>query len=167
MRILGVDPGSLRTGWGLVGGRADDPELVDCGEIRLPQSHSLASRLHLLAVEFERLVGSLEPTHAAVEMPFHGSNARSALQLAHARGVLLAVLAGAGVPIAEYTPATVKKAITGNGRAEKVQVQGMVERLMRARVPAGAWDRSDALAVALCHMGNLGRPAVVVRYRRS
>jgi len=165
MRILGVDPGSLFTGWGLVGGSLDQPVLLDSGEIRLPSSQPLPTRLHLLTVEFTKLVGSLEPTGAAVEMAFHGANARSALQLAHARGVLLAVLAGAGVPVAEYTPATIKKSITGNGRAEKAQVQGMVERLVRSDLPGRGLDRSDALAVALCHMASVGRSAVIVRYR--
>jgi crossover junction endodeoxyribonuclease RuvC len=166
MRILGVDPGSLLTGWGLVGGRADDPVLLDCGEIRLPASQPLAARLHILTVEFTKLVGALEPTGAAVEMPFHGANARAALQLAHARGVLLAVLAGAGVSVAEYTPATVKKAITGSGKAEKAQVQGMVERLVRSELPPGGLDRSDALAVALCHMASAGRATAILRLRR-
>jgi crossover junction endodeoxyribonuclease RuvC len=166
MRILGVDPGSLHTGWGLVGGRADAPVLLDCGEIRLPASQPLPSRLHILTVEFTKLVGSLEPTDAAVEMPFQGVNARAALQLAHARGVLLAILAGAGIPVAEYTPATIKKSITGNGNAEKAQVQGMVERLVRSDLPSGGLDRSDALAVALCHMASAGRAAAILRYRR-
>lgn len=166
MRILGVDPGSILTGWGLVGGRVDDPVLLDCGEIRLPASQPLPSRLHLLAVEFTKLIGCLEPTGAAVEMPFQGVNARAALQLAHARGVLLAALAGAGIPVAEYTPATVKKSITGNGMAEKAQVQGMVQRLVRSQLPSAGLDRSDALAVALCHMASAGRSAAIARYRR-
>src|SRR4029079_10057148 len=124
-----------------------------------PPSQPLASRLHLLTVEFTRLVGSLEPTGAADEIPFHGADDRSALQLAHECGVLLAVLAGAGVSVAEYTPATVKKSITGSGKAEKAQVQGMVERLVRTQLPGRGLDRSDALAVALCHMASVGASA--------
>ena len=90
------------------------------------------------------------------QAPFHGVNARAALQLAHARGVLLAVLAGAGVPVAEYAPATVKKAVAMNGRAEKAQVQAMVSLLLGLDEPLKQPDLADALAVALCHSSGLG-----------
>jgi crossover junction endodeoxyribonuclease RuvC len=124
-------------------------------------------RLHLLTVEFRELVLRLGPSAAAVEMAFHGVNARAALQLAHARGVLLAVLAGAGIPVAEYTPAAVKKAVTGNGRAEKHQVQWMVARLVRSDTPTAGLDRADALAVALCHLSSVGRLSALTRAGRD
>jgi crossover junction endodeoxyribonuclease RuvC len=102
------------------------------------------------------VVERFEPTEAAVESPFHGVNARSALQLAHARGVILAALGGAGVPVFEYTPATIKKAVTGSGRAEKVQVQLMVGRLIPNTVPDERPDVADAIAAALCHLFGSG-----------
>jgi crossover junction endodeoxyribonuclease RuvC len=148
LRILGIDPGSLVTGWGLLDG---GPVLIDCGVIRLQRARSFPARLSLLHDELVRLVDRHRPTTAAVESPYHGSSARSALQLAHARGVILAVLAGAGVEVAEYTPATVKKSVTGNGRAEKDQVRRMVARLLDDRVAGHPDDLTDALAVALCH----------------
>ncbi len=152
-RILGVDPGSLITGWGLIGGSAGRPAWLDAGTLRLGSStNDLARRLCRLQQEMEQLVLRLRPTCSAVEAPYHGVNARSALRLAHARGVVLAVLAGAGVEIHEYTPATVKKAVTGNGRASKEQVRTMVGHLLRHSPPLSAGgDLSDALAVALCH----------------
>ena len=154
-RILGVDPGSYRTGWGLIDGRSAKPNLLECGVIRVRERDTLPLRLHQLQTQFTHLVGRLSPAASAVESPFHGANARSALQLAHARGVLLAVLAGAGVPVTEYTPATVKKAVTGNGRAEKSQVGAMVLRILE--LEAGLWpkDATDALGIALCHAASL------------
>jgi crossover junction endodeoxyribonuclease RuvC len=112
----------------------------------------LASRLACLHREFERVVARLSPDAAAVESPFHGSSARSALQLAHARGVILEVLATAGVEVAEYTPAAVKKSVTGNGRAEKEQVRAMVRHLVGMQESERSHDISDAIAVALCHL---------------
>ena len=161
MRILGVDPGSLRTGWGLLIGTAGRPRLLECGVIQLGPNSSLPTRLHSLRVEFEALVQRLHPTSAAVEAPFHGPNARSAFHLTHARGVLLAVLGGEGIPVAEYTPATVKKAVTGNGRAEKGQVQGMVGRLLGSG--SQPFDAADALGVAFCHASSLGYRSAVGR----
>ena len=104
--------------------------LESCGAIRLRPSDDLASRLARLQDELERLVARLSPDGAAVETPFHGSSARSALQLAHARGVVLAVLGRAELSVGEYSPAQVKKAISGNGRADKAQVGAMVRRLL-------------------------------------
>ena len=153
MRVLGVDPGSRITGWGLLSGTANRPRLIDCGTVDLPSRASFPERLHLLQCSFQTLVRRLEPTHAAVEAPYHGVSARSALQLAHARGVILATLASVRIDVAEYAPAAVKKAVTGNGRAGKDQVAGMVERLLTlpADVPRSP-DLCDALAVALCDL---------------
>lgn len=156
MRILGVDPGSLRTGWGLIGGDPGHPSLLECGVIRLRSPGAFAERLHFLQIQFEALVTRTAPTAAAVETPFHGTNARAAFQLAHARGVLLSVLGGVDVPVAEYSPATVKKAVTGNGRAEKAQVQAMIARLLGFDGRRSPTDVADALAVAVCHASSLG-----------
>jgi crossover junction endodeoxyribonuclease RuvC len=148
-----VDPGSNATGWGLIGGTSTRPELLESGVIRL-RGTGLANRLAFLRREFEALVERVRPDSSAVESPFHGANARSALQLAHARGVILAGLAAAGIEVTEYTPATVKKSVTGNGRAAKPQVQAMVYKLLATAVGDRSSDRSDALAVALCHQAS-------------
>lgn len=163
MRVLGVDPGSRATGWGLVGGDPATPILVEGGVIRLRAGAPFAVRLHELGSELEQVVARLAPECAAVETPFHGANVRSALQLAHARGVILAVLCGAGIEIAEYEPAGVKRAVTGNGRASKSQVQHMVSRLLRAPEPLEDVDLADAFAVALCHANGLRYRTLLAR----
>lgn len=170
MRILGVDPGSVTTGWGLICGSSAQPELLDSGLIHLRGS-DFANRLAFLKRQFEDLVDRLHPDSSAVESPFHGANPRSALQLAHARGVILAGLAAAGVEVVEYTPATVKKSVTGNGRAAKSQVQTMVYKLLATSAHDTSNDLSDALAVALCHQASRGfssriPPSAPTRTRR-
>jgi len=164
--ILGVDPGSLRTGWGLIAGTSACPQIVECDLIRLTPSAPFPDRLHALQVAFEQLVRRVQPTSAAVEAPFHGVNARASFQLAHARGVLLAVLAGEGIPVSEYSPATVKKAVTGNGRAEKQQVQSMILKLLGPGTVHPSFDVADALAVALCHAASLGLRSALERATR-
>jgi len=167
MRVLGVDPGSVVTGWGLLGGTPERPLLIESGVIRLgPSASPFPERLHRLATAFDDLVARLAPSEAAVEAPFHGVNARTALQLAHARGVLLATLSGAGVPVIEYWPASVKVAVAGSGKADKAQVRAMVMRWLGLRVLAGPADRTDALAVALCHAASAGYMRAVSEPRR-
>jgi crossover junction endodeoxyribonuclease RuvC len=159
-----VDPGSLVTGWGIVEGDASRSRVVDCGVIRLRRRASFPDRLHQLQEEFASIVEKWSPASAAVETPFHGANARSALQLAHARGVLLAVLAGCGVKVTEYTPAVVKKSVTGNGRAAKDQVRAMVRRLLDlGEASVEELDVTDALAVAICHLAEAGIRAALSR----
>lgn len=168
LRVLGVDPGSWSTGWGLVGGSASNPRLLESGRIRLGgEGDPLPLRLSRLQLEFVELVRRLEPSASAVESPFHGANARSALHLAHARGVILATLALAGIEVAEYTPATVKKSVTGNGRAPKSQVEAMVGRLLGRVQAAASGDPADALAVALCHIASLNYLRAVREWRSS
>jgi crossover junction endodeoxyribonuclease RuvC len=137
--------------------------------VRLARSNSLAARLAELQQKFERLIGELEPTSAAVEAPFHGINARSALQLAHARGVILAVLARDGVEISEYTPATIKKSVAGSGRADKLEVGRTTAWILGPDASGQPPDVSDALAIALCHLsmqGPLMRAVAPGRERR-
>lgn len=151
-----MDPGSECTGWALVGGTTHAPRVIDCGEIRVPSRAAFPERLAHLRVEFARVVHAATPSDSAVESPFHGTNARSALQLAHARGVILSVLAEAGVSPVEYTPATVKKTVSGSGRADKDQVRTMVARLTGVCETSLKHDVADAIAVALCHQSWMG-----------
>jgi len=102
------------------------------------------------------------PSEAAVEAPFTGASARASLQLAHARGAVLAALGASKIPVFEYAPATIKKAVTGTGRAEKGQVEAMVSRLVSGSVPTGKPDLADAIAAALCHLFG-SRPAELLR----
>ena len=165
MRILGVDPGSVITGWGLVSGDPRRPRLLESGVIRLGTTADFPSRLARLQRELTDVVDRVRPDQAAVESPFHGKSARSALQLAHARGVVLAVLAASGIEVTEYSPASVKKSVTGRGRAEKSQVRAMVAQLIAPAVVRGPEDLSDAVAVALCHGATAGYRAAISRVR--
>lgn len=140
----------------MVAGSVYKPELIACGEIRLPERLAFADRLARLHAAITAVVAEHAPTEAAVEAPFHGVSARSALQLAHARGVVLAVLGGSGLQVFEYSPATIKKAVTGNGRAEKEQVEAMVSRLVTGACPDGKSDIADAIAAAICHLFGAG-----------
>lgn len=112
----------------------------------------LADRLARIHAEIVRVVAQYAPSEAAVEAPFHGVSARSALQLAHARGAVLAALGACRLPVSEYSPATIKLSVTGNGRAEKGQVAAMVARLVSGNDPSGGSDATDAVAAALCHL---------------
>jgi len=147
--ILGVDPGSVATGWALVGGTPERPRVLACGVIKTQARRPFGERLATIQDRFVEILAEHRPVLAAVESPFHGVSARSALQLAHARGVILAELSRAGVSTAEYSPAEIKKTVTGNGRATKEQVAYMVERLAGTKTTSS--DLSDAVAVALCH----------------
>ncbi len=136
----------------MLGGTADRPRLVACGEIALAAGLTFPERLATLHAALDRVVSEHAPVEAAVEAPFHGVSARSALQLAHARGVVLAVLGAAGIPVTEYAPASIKKAATGSGRADKGQVQAMIARLVPGAGSERGPDVCDAIATALCHL---------------
>lgn len=149
LRVLGLDPGSRATGWGCVVVEGSRSRLLACGCIEPPEHAPLPQRLALLTVELAALLEQWRPAVAVLEEPFHGVNSRSLIVLAQARGALLATLATREVAIEEYSPAEVKSAVTGNGRAGKDQVARMVAMLLPGadRLPA---DAADALAVALC-----------------
>jgi crossover junction endodeoxyribonuclease RuvC len=148
--VLGLDPGSPTTGWGCVVLEGSRCRLLASGCIEPPATSPLAERLAELAAALIALLERWQPAVAVLEEPFHGANARSLIVLAQARGALLATLAARRVTIAEYTPAEVKSAVTGNGRADKVQVARMVGMLLPGCGPL-ATDAADALAVALCY----------------
>jgi crossover junction endodeoxyribonuclease RuvC len=151
LRILGVDPGSVATGWGVIEAQ---PALRyrASGVIRPGRSLDLAARLLIIHEELLAVIDRFAPTLMAVEDLYSARNARSALVLGHARGAVLLAAAGRGLVIAAYAPATIKQALTGNGQAGKEQVRFMVRRLLRL-AEAPALDESDALAAALAHEG--------------
>lgn len=150
MRILGLDPGSLNTGYGLLQKVGNRLEALAVGRIRCARSAPLPERLGHLAGETRLLLERWQPEIVVVEAPFRGINARSLIVLAEARGALLAAAALAGAEIREYSPAEVKTAVTGNGRAEKEQVARMVRLLLHLGDDPLSHDATDALAVALC-----------------
>lgn len=153
MRILGLDPGSLHTGYALVEKSGSAVKALDAGRLSCPNGLAVPQRLAWLAERLTEGLVSWQPELAVLETPFHGMNSRSLIVLAEARGALLAVLAGRGIEIREYTPSEVKSAVTGNGRADKEQVARMVRLLVDVGAMDGrrlAADATDALAVALC-----------------
>lgn len=151
MRVLGLDPGTARMGWGIVEGE-ETSHLVAYGTLTTPASEPLAGRLHFLFHELLRIIAQYRPEAAALEELFFARNVRTALAVGQARGVALLALAEAGLAVHEYSPLEVKQAVTGYGGADKRQVQEMVRALLSLdRIPRPD-DAADALAVALCHL---------------
>lgn len=151
MRVLGIDPGTAITGYGIVEGEGDNLTPVTYGAITTPAGQPLPQRLQQIYRQLQALIAEWRPQSAAVEELFFSKNARTALVVGHARGVALLALADAGLPIQEYKPAEVKQAVAGYGGAPKDQVQGMVQLLLGLDEIPRPDDAADALAVAICH----------------
>jgi len=150
IRILGIDPGLRRTGWGVVDVDGNRLMFVACGAVQTDDKAELALRLLTIHDGLVRVVGEFRPDEAAAEATFVNKDATATLKLGHARGVALLVAAKAGVPIAEYAPNLVKKTIVGAGHGEKAQVRMMIGVLLPKADPRSD-DASDALAVAVTH----------------
>jgi crossover junction endodeoxyribonuclease RuvC len=151
LRVLGIDPGTAITGYGVVEGDGDNLTLTTYGAVTTPADQPLAQRLQRIYRELRALIVEWDPDSAAVEELFFSKNARTALAVGHARGVALLALTDAGLPIQEYKPAEVKQAVVGYGNAPKDQVQGMVQLLLGLDEIPRPDDAADALAVAICH----------------
>jgi crossover junction endodeoxyribonuclease RuvC len=151
VRVLGIDCGSARTGYGVIESDGLDHRMIAAGVISTDPKSSLDRRLLLIAGELRRLIREHGPGAAAVEEVFFSANVKTALKLAHVRGVALLAIAEAGIETAEYSPLEVKMSVVGYGRAEKHQVQTMVRSLLRLPGRIESEDACDALAVAICH----------------
>ncbi len=159
MRVFGIDPGSGRTGYGCVDSDGTRHRLVTCGAITAAPGASFPEKLHAIHRTLAALITTHRPDCVVIENLFHAKNARSALLLGHARGVAVLAAVEAGLPVHEYTPAAVKLAITGYGRAEKVQMQHMVKLLLGLAEAPQPHDAADALAIAMCHLHATQAPA--------
>jgi crossover junction endodeoxyribonuclease RuvC len=155
VRIFGIDPGSARTGYGCVESDGRRHQLVTCGAIAALDIDSFPHRLARIHRELTALLASCRPDCVAIENLFHATNVRSALRLGHARGVAMLAAVEAGCPVVEYTPAEIKRAVVGYGRAEKHQVQQMIKLLLGLAKPPSPHDAADALAVAICHVHSM------------
>jgi crossover junction endodeoxyribonuclease RuvC len=155
VRVFGIDPGSQRTGYGCVDTDGRQHRLVTCGAIALSVRTPFPERLATIHAQLVRLIAESQPDCVALENLFHAANIRSALKLGHARGVAMLAAVEAGIPVFEYTPAEIKSAVVGYGRAEKHQVQHMVKMLLGLPAPPAPHDAADALAVAICHVHSL------------
>ncbi|WP_370979247.1 crossover junction endodeoxyribonuclease RuvC [Agaribacterium sp. ZY112] len=167
--VLGVDPGSRKTGFGLVDSSAAKPVYVASGVIRIPTELSLPERLHYIYANLLEVIDKYRPEQCAVEDVFMAKNARSALKLGQARGAAIVAASCRGLAVSEYEARKVKQSIVGTGAADKTQVQHMVTSLLKLSATPQE-DAADALAVALCHINSERLSAQIspqVRYRRG
>ena len=158
MRVLGIDPGSETTGWGVVEGDARRYRLVDFGTVKASPRERFAARLLKVSDGVEGLLARFSPDVCAVEEAFFAANAKTALKLGQVRGVVLVAAERAGVEIAEYAPRFIKQTVVGYGAAEKHQVQEMVRVLLALKTLPSPFDASDALAIAITHLHQIALP---------
>jgi crossover junction endodeoxyribonuclease RuvC len=153
VRVLGIDPGTAILGYGVVESGSDrHPRLLECGTLTTTARDPLPARLRVLHDGTTALLVRHTPDAMAVESAFFGKNVRTTVVLSHARGVILLAAEQAGVPVAEYSPAQVKKTVVGRGAALKPQVAYMVAQLLRLRTAPQPADAADGVAVALAHL---------------
>ena len=151
MRILGIDCGTERTGYGLIESDGRSHQLVTAGFIGTSARDSLERRLLRIAQGLREIIQTHAPSEAAVEEVFYSQNVKTALKLSHVRGVALLTVAEAGLALGEYSPLAIKTSVVGYGRAEKQQVKTMVHSLLQIRGEIESEDACDAIAVAICH----------------
>jgi crossover junction endodeoxyribonuclease RuvC len=151
MRVLGIDPGSRRTGWGVVQLEGTRLRHIAAGTIAVPEKLALANRLRMIHAELERVIAAHTPEAVAVEEIFFAKYANAALKLGHARGVALLAAAQFEIAVHEYPPAIVKRTVVGRGAADKLQVGRLVSALLGLTEPPEE-DAADALAVAITHI---------------
>jgi crossover junction endodeoxyribonuclease RuvC len=152
VRVFGIDPGSERTGYGCIETDGSRHRIVMCGAVGAPASASFSEKLFEIHRRLGELLATCRADSVAIENIFYAANVRSALKLGHARGVAMLAAAQAGLTVVEYTPAEIKRAVVGYGRAEKQQVQHMVKLLLGLAAVPSPHDAADALAVAICHV---------------
>jgi crossover junction endodeoxyribonuclease RuvC len=163
MLVLGIDCGTERTGYAVIDSDGGRHRMVTAGVIRTQAGAPLESRLLEIARGLRDVIQQQRPEAAAVEQVFHAANTKTALKLAHVRGVALLAVAEAGIELGEYSPLEVKTAVVGYGRAEKTQVQMMVASLLGLDQPLASEDASDAVAVAICHATHAARRRLEAR----
>jgi crossover junction endodeoxyribonuclease RuvC len=153
VKVLGIDPGTAVLGYGVVeSGQGQHPRLLECGTLTTTARDPLPSRLRVIHDGTTALLSRHAPDWVAVESAFYGKNVRTTVVLSHARGVILLAAEQAGIRIAEYSPAQVKKTVVGRGAALKPQVAYMVMQLLRLKTPPQPADAADGVAVALAHL---------------
>jgi len=149
--ILGIDPGTLLMGYGIIEVKGTTMMMKDMNVLKLSGKKDNYIRLQLIHKKVEELIKKHKPTEFAIEAPFFGKNVQSMLKLGRAQGVAIAAAISAGLPVTEYSPKKVKQSITGNGNADKEQVWKMLQRLLSLKEEPQYFDATDALAVAVCH----------------
>ncbi|MEA1926223.1 MAG: crossover junction endodeoxyribonuclease RuvC [Patescibacteria group bacterium] len=157
-RIMGLDPGTAITGWGIIAVEQKEPKLEAYGCIKTCKTKCTADRLKEIAANLQKLIKTYKPDEIAIEEIFFFKNLKTAIKVAQARGVLLYISGQTCIPIGEYTPLQVKQALTGYGKAEKQQVQYMVRSILKLSSIPKPDDAADALAVAICHQQSRSYP---------
>ena len=151
MKIIGIDPGLVQTGYGIINVNNNQTSLIDYGIIKPTAKDSLANRLLTIFNDVCEVISSYKPQIFAIEEVFYGKNVKSAMRLGQARGASMVAAASKGIPIYEYSARKVKQSVTGNGNAHKTQVQFMVKAKLKMDHTPEPIDAADALAIALCH----------------
>lgn len=151
MIILGIDPGTLVTGYGVIERKGSVLRMVDCGMARTARSDAMPQRLKTIYDVLCLTIERWHPNEAAIETAFYGKNIQSSLKIGQARGVAMLAAVNHGVPVAEYAPREIKRAVTGSGASTKEQVQFMVMKMLKLAAAPDALDISDALGVAITH----------------
>jgi crossover junction endodeoxyribonuclease RuvC len=155
MKVLGIDPGTEYTGYGVVEDREGQWCAREWGVIAAKRNKSMPERLRVIHEGLDKIIKRIKPQALAVEEVFYARNVKTALRLGEARGVVLLVAAQWNLPVAEYSAKVVKQSVTGNGGADKFQVQQMVKALLRMETAPEEFHASDALAIAICHLSHL------------
>ncbi len=156
--ILGIDPGTLMMGYGLISVEHHQLQLVEMNTLHVPSKLDAYQRLELIYLTVRELIQTFRPNEFAIEAPFFGKNVQSMLKLGRAQGVAIAAAMQSGIPVTEYAPRKIKQSITGNGNAGKEQVWKMLQQILHIRHEIDHLDASDALAVAICHHFQVSSP---------
>ena len=151
MIILGIDPGTTVTGYGIIKYQENTCKHIASGIIKLPSSKSIPHRLKIIYDELDKLIKAYKPDEFAIETAFYGKNVQSAMKIGYARGVSILTAVNNGIPTNEYSPREIKKSVVGKGAATKEQVNYMIKTLLNINNANMKNDESDALAIALCH----------------
>ncbi len=155
MIIFGLDPGTATTGFGVIDYKYDEMKLLDYGCITTPPNTPLADRLQQISKDLDELLSQWKPDEVAIEELFFSKNVKTAMQVAQARGALIQKLSESGYRVNEYKPQSIKEAVCGYGRAEKKQMQKMVEIILKMDHTPKPDDAADALGIAICHANQL------------
>lgn len=158
MVIIGLDPGTIVTGYGIIKYQSSSLERISSGVIKLSASKSLSQKLGIIYDELFRIIKLYKPDEFAIETAFYGKNVQSAMKIGYARGVLILSAVHNKIPVSEYSPREIKKSVVGRGAASKEQVNFMVKTLLNLKSAKMQLDESDALATALCHAFRLKSP---------
>ena len=167
MIILGVDPGTLITGYGVIRMNGASLKVLDVGIIKSSPGDSMPVRLRRIYAELCIVIEKFHPDELAIETAFYNKNVQSALKIGQARGVLILAGANFEVPVTEYSPREIKKSVVGNGAASKEQVQFMMKSLLKLSTALKSFDATDALAVAVCHSHRISRPRTAFKSWKS